>query len=139
MIKYMKMLAIRLTPGQDLKSELEKVVNTNNITSGYVATCVGSLHEVTMRMAGAKPDHQDIRTLSGHFEIVSLVGTISIKGTHLHISVSDEEGTVVGGHLKEGSVVTTTAEVVIGYDETVAFDRAVDKETGFEELSIVQL
>lgn len=133
------MLAIRLTPGLDIKSELEKAVKTNGITSGYVATCVGSLHEVTMRMAGAKPDKQDIQTLSGHFEIVSLVGTISTKGTHLHISVSDEKGNVVGGHLKEGSFVTTTAEVVLGYDETVVFDRVVDEETGFEELTVKRI
>lgn len=130
------MLAFRLKPGQDLKSGIEEIIKENNIQSGFVATCVGSLHEVTMRMAGAQPDKQDIRTLDGHFEIVSLVGTVSVSGTHLHVSVSDENGDVIGGHLKEGSIVTTTAEVVIGYDETLKFDRVIDQETGFEELSI---
>lgn len=132
----MKMLAIRLKPNQDLKTELEKLVNENGIKSGFIATCVGSLHKVTIRMAGAKPEKQDIRTLEGHFEIISLVGTISVSGTHLHISVSDENGAVIGGHLKEGSLVTTTAEIVIGYDESVTFNRVLDEETGFDELSI---
>lgn len=123
-------------PGQDLKAEIEKVIKANNITSGYIATCVGSLHQVTMRMAGAKPEKQDIRTLKGDYEIVSLVGTVSVNGTHLHLSVSDANGQVIGGHLKEGSLITTTAELVIGYDENITFDRTTDPDTGFEELSI---
>jgi uncharacterized protein len=134
----MKMIAVRLKPNQDLKVELEKIVKERGITSGFIGTCVGSLHAVTLRMAGAKPEKQDVRTLEGHFEIVSLVGTISMNRTHLHMSVSDEEGNVIGGHLKEGSVITTTAEVVIGYDENVTFESAMDKDTGFEELLVVE-
>lgn len=132
----MNMLAFRLTPGQDLKFGIEEIIKDKDISSGFVLTCVGSLHEVVIRMAGAQPEKQDIRTLKGHFEIVSLVGTVSVAGTHLHISVSDENGEVVGGHLKEGSLVTTTAEVVIGYDENVTFERVLDDATGFEELSV---
>lgn len=132
----MKMFAARLKPDQDLKIELEKIVKDQGIASGFIATCVGSLHVVSLRMAGAKPEKQDIRTLEGHFEIVSLVGTISVDGAHLHLSVSDEEGSVIGGHLKEGSIITTTAEVVIGYDDNTIFERMVDEDTGFEELSV---
>ncbi len=134
--QYMNMLAFRLRPGQDLKTGIEEIMKENNIQSGFIATCVGSLHKVTMRMAGAQPDEQDIRTLNKHFEIVSLVGTVSMSGTHLHISLSDEDGKVTGGHLKEGSIVTTTAEVVIGYDKNIKFDRVIDETTGFEELSV---
>lgn len=136
MLEDMNMLAFRLKPGQDLKTGIEEIIKENNIESGFIATCVGSLHKVTMRMAGAQPDKQDIRTMEGHFEIVSLVGTVSVSGTHLHISVSDENGDVIGGHLKEGSIVTTTAEIVIGYDNDVKFNRIHDNTTGFEELSV---
>lgn len=101
-----------------------------------VATCVGSLHKVTIRMAGAQPTKQDVRTLDGHYEIVSLVGTLSQSGSHLHISVSDENGLVFGGHLKEGSLVTTTAEVVVGYDDSIRFYRELDQATGFDELVV---
>lgn len=130
------MIAVRLKPNDDLKTGLESIVKNHDVGSGFIGTCVGSLHAVTLRMAGAKPEKQDIRKLEGHFEIVSLVGTISTNGTHLHLSVADEDGKVIGGHLKEGSIITTTAEVVICYDESIAFERVMDKETGFEELSI---
>lgn len=132
----MKMIALRLKPDADLKVELERFVKSKDLRSGYIATCVGSLHTVVIRMAGAKPEQQDVRALSGDFEIVSLVGTISTSGTHLHISVSDENGKVLGGHLKERSYITTTAEVVIGYDEDVMFERVIDTDTGFEELKV---
>lgn len=130
------MLAFRIQPNKDLKNELEHFIYENNISSGFVVTCVGSLHTVNIRMAGAKPEAQDIRKLKGHFEIVSLVGTLSRAGSHLHISVSDSEGRVMGGHLKEGSIVATTAEVVVGYDPDVLLEREFDESTGFEELVV---
>ena len=132
----MNMIAMRFAPNQDLKQGLEAFIAANNITSGFVATCVGSLHKVTLRMAGAKPEMQDIRSFDGHFEIVSLVGTLSQEGAHLHLAVSDENGHVIGGHLKEGSIVTTTVEIVIGYDENVKFKRTLDPATGFDELTV---
>lgn len=136
MIVNVNVLAFRIQPNKDLKNELEHFIYENNISSGFVVTCVGSLRTVNIRMAGAKPEAQDIRKLEGHFEIVSLVGTLSRAGSHLHISVSDSEGRVTGGHLKEGSIVATTAEVVVGYDPDVLFEREFDESTGFEELVV---
>lgn len=132
----MNMLAYRIKPGQDLKRELERVVKENNIQSGFVATCVGSLSSVTIRMAGAKPELQDVRHFENHYEIVSLVGTLSLEGAHLHIAVSDSQGIVTGGHLKDGSLVATTAEVVISYEQNIRFKRKPDSKTGFNELSV---
>ena len=43
---------------------------------------------------------QRIHTIDQHFEIVSLVGTLSHTGEHhLHMSLSDAEGHVIGGHV----------------------------------------
>ncbi len=133
----MNMLAFRILPNCDLRTEIERLVKENDIDSGFVATCVGSLQSLTIRMADAKPEHKDVRKFDGNYEIVSLTGTISRQGSHLHISVSDSEGVVIGGHLKEGSIVATTAEIVIGYDEDVKFERKRDESTGFDELCIL--
>lgn len=89
-----------------------------------------------MRMAGAVPDKQDIRTYEGDFEITSLVGTISVNGVHLHMAISDKEGKSFGGHLKEGTIIHPTAEVVIGEDGRATYTRELDEETGFPELKI---
>lgn len=132
----MKTIIFRLKPGTDLKGSIEKVVADNNIKAGFIVTCVGGLQQATVRMAGAKPDLQDIRTLRADFEIVSLVGTVSVSGVHLHMSFSDTNGKVQGGHLKEGTIIHPTAEIVIGIEETVEITREMDEETGFQELTI---
>ncbi len=134
----MKTFAFRLRPGQDLKRSIETFVHEHQLRAALVVTCVGGLRQVTMRMAGATPDKQDIRRIQEDFEIVSLVGTISPDGSHLHLAISDREGRVLGGHLKEGAIVDPTAEIVLGELEDTAFTRKMDEETGFEELVITK-
>lgn len=132
----MKVHTFRIKPGNDLKAELENFVKANNIKAGFIITCVGGLNQATMRMAGAVPEKQDIRTYEGDFEITSLVGTVSVNGVHLHMSISDKEGKSFGGHLKEGTLIHPTAEVVIGEDEQTTYTRELDEETGFPELVV---
>lgn len=112
------------------------MVRQHTVKAGFIVTCVGGLEQATVRMAGAKPDAQDIRTFKDDFEIVSLVGTVSTNGTHLHLSFSDTEGTVHGGHLKEGTIIHPTAEIVLGIDEDVEMRREMDEGTGFAELVV---
>jgi predicted DNA-binding protein with PD1-like motif len=69
-------------------------------------------------------------------EILSLVGTLAEDGPHLHLAVSDDTGAMTGGHLQEGSIVRTTAEVVIGELDDVVFRRPIDPATGWDELEI---
>lgn len=132
----MKVYTLRIKPGNDLKIALEKFVQTNGIQAGFIITCVGGLSQATLRMAGALPDKQDIRTFKGDFEVTSLVGTVSVNGVHLHMAVSDSEGRGFGGHLKEGTTIHPTAEIVIGEDEQAIYTRELDEETGFSELVV---
>ncbi|MCL2174037.1 DNA-binding protein [Candidatus Saccharibacteria bacterium] len=134
----MKVFSLRLLTGQELRQSLVDFAKENNIRAGSIVTCVGALKEVTMRMAGAQPDNQDIRTYKENFEIVSLSGTIEASGgSHLHIALSRADGSVIGGHLKSGTI-DITAEVVIIEDENVAYSRELD-DTGFECLVIKPL
>ncbi len=133
----MKMHAVRLQEGQDLRQAVIDFVNSQDVASAAIVTVVGSLSFVRMRMAGAQPDNQDVREYDGSYEIVSLVGTIARDGlAHLHISISDPEGRVIGGHLKNGCIVHTTVELVIVSEETLEFRRELDMATGFDELTI---
>ena len=69
--------------------------------AGIVLTCVGSLTRAVIRLA----DQPQGTTFEGKHEIVSMVGTFSPDGDHLHLSISDATGRTVGGHLLEGSLV----------------------------------
>ena len=130
-----KMHAFRLTPGQDLRQGIEAYVHAHGIRAGWMVTCVGSLTQVVLRLA----NQTEGTTYTGHFEIVSLVGTLSTAGCHLHLSFSNSTGTTLGGHLLPGSLVYTTAEIVIGESTTMEFTRAVDGTTPWQELQIKKL
>lgn len=124
--------AVRLLPGADLRRSIEDFARSNGIRAGAVVTCVGSVSTAVLRMA----DRTDLTRLGGPREIVSLVGTVGVGGCHLHLSVSDERGVTVGGHLAEGTVVRTTAEIVLADLGDLAFERVPDSRTGFRELDI---
>jgi predicted DNA-binding protein with PD1-like motif len=130
----MKQLTFRLKPGQFLKEEIE--ARTKGVEAGVLLSIVGALEYANLRMAGATPEAQDVRCFQGPVEIVSGTGTISKDGCHIHISVSDKEGHVFGGHLKDGCPVALTAEIVIGSFEGVSYKRTPDQDTGFKELEI---
>ncbi len=128
----MKIHALRLKPEMDLKQELVNFTKEKNIQAGFIVSCVGSLKEANLRLA----DEEIIKTFKEKFEIVSLVGTLSQDGLHLHTSLSDKEGKVIGGHLKEGCAINTTAEIIIGEEESLTFNRKIDEVTKFKELII---
>ena len=125
----MRIFPCRLRPGNDVRKSLETLVARCNIKAGIILTSVGSLSKVVVRLSNDK-----VKTFSGNFEILSLAGTLSVEGAHLHICFSDKEGKAFGGHLKPGSIVYTTAEIVIGDIENCVFRRKPDQKTGFDEL-----
>lgn len=128
--------AVRLTNGQDVKQAIIKFVSERQIKAGVIGTALGSLSACNMRLAGAQPDHQPALTKEGSFEIVSLIGTVGAGAPHLHIAVSDEQGAVYGGHLKDGCIAKTTVELVIIEDDSLSFERKPDEATGFDELVV---
>ncbi len=130
----MKTFALRLKPEQDLKKSLKNFVVANNIEAGFILTAVGSLQQATIRFA----NQNESNVLLDKFEIVSLVGTLSVNGIHLHISISDSQGITRGGHLVDGCLIYTTAEIVIGESKDLIFSRELDKQTGYLELAIYQ-
>lgn len=134
------MIATRLHKGEDLKEGISSFLVPRQITSASIVSAVGSLSKIRLRMAGAKPDDQDIRTYEGTFEIVSIIGTIDKNGkSHLHMSFSDSKGNVIGGHVTNGCIVHTTVECTFVTDKNLIFSRRLDPETGFDELAIEEM
>src|SRR4051812_46136874 len=98
-------ITVRLHPNEDLKQKLEQFVQAQKIAAGCILSCVGSLQKAAIRFA----DQPLVTIIEDRQEIVSLTGTLGIAGSHLHIAVSDKTGKTVGGHLKNGALVYTTA------------------------------
>ncbi len=120
----------RLKPGEDLKKGIINILKQKGIKSGVIICIVGSLNSAALRMAKG-----NIKTLEGPFEIVSAEGTISMDEIHVHIAISDAEGHVMGGHLRSGCIINTTAEIcILKSDKTLK--REFDPKTGYKELVI---
>ena len=130
----MKTVAKRLTDGQDLLLEIQKLLADNDITAGVILSAVGSLKTSKIRVPIIDGEVKYISPQN--LEIDNLHGTVSVSGCHLHISVSDITGAVMGGHLKEGCIVRTTCELVIGVLDDTVFKREPDPKTGFDELVV---
>jgi len=128
----MKVVPLRLRPGDDLRLALEDWMGRQREQAGCVISGIGSLAVVRLRLAG----RQEITTLTGDLEILSLAGTLSPDGAHLHIAVADSTGKVIGGHLCAGSLVRTTAELVVGLLPEWRFNRELDPATGCAELRV---
>jgi len=131
--EHMRMHVFRLRPGDDLLESIRVYAHAQHLRAAVVLTAVGSLTQASIRYANQPNASQS----SGHFEIVSLVGTVEEGGEHLHLSLGDEKGSTISGHLMPGCKIYTTGEIVLGELEDVRFTRELDKEgSGWEELKI---
>ena len=128
----MKVVPLRLTPGADLRLALEAWMGAQQEQAGCLISAVGSLSLAQLRLAGAT----QATAIRGELEILSLSGTLSLDGAHLHIAIADSKGALIGGHLCAGSLVRTTAELVIGLLPEWRFRRELDPATGYAELQI---
>lgn len=128
----MQAFTFRLKPGQDLFDEIERFTTQNSIRAGCVLCAVGSLTHASLRLA----NRSSYTKYEGHFEIVSLTGTVSTFGSHLHISISDGEGATRGGHLASGCKIYTTAEIVLGVFPEQVYRRELCSQSGYEELAV---
>ena len=128
----MRTHVFRLTKGADLKKSIADYCKAHAIEAGYIVCCVGCVYEVQVRTAGGKSYFHDVQP----YEIVSLVGTLSKDGVHLHIALSAKDAHTIGGHLMEGTLIDTTAEIVLQELENYTFTRVWDECTGYKEISI---
>lgn len=123
-------LLIRLRPGEDLRHALERLAHRHRLRAAVILSGVGSLTEASLRFA----DQRDGTLLEGPFEIVSITGTISRDGLHVHLSIADAEGRAVGGHLMAGCTIRTTCELALAELPGWHMRRALDRATGYREL-----
>jgi predicted DNA-binding protein with PD1-like motif len=124
----MKTLPIRLVPGQDLRAALADRVDG----AAYVLQGIGSLSAVHLRLAGAAGP----TVLDGDWEILTLAGSLSPDGPHLHMTVADATGRVLGGHVMAGCRVRTTAEILVAELPEHRFTREPDPVSGYAELVV---
>ena len=126
----LKCHCVRLRRGDDLMLSIKALCKEKNIAAGVVLSAVGCISHGRIRDASGVT----IREIADHCEIVSLDGTVSAQRCHLHISLSKEDLSTIGGHLCPGCIINTTCELVIAELPCVRIDVEEDPETGYDEL-----
>lgn len=130
----MRCHCVRLHRGDDLLLSIRTLAREKHIRAGVVLSAVGCVSEARVRDASGV----NVRAIEEHCEIVSLNGTVSEQRCHLHIALSLEDLSTLGGHLCPGCIVNTTCELVIGELPGVRFGVEQDEQTGYDELIFQQ-
>ena len=121
---------IRLKRGEDLLESIRWICAEKNIRAGVVLSGVGCILRGRVRDASGIT----IREITDHCEIVSLNGTVSAQRCHIHIALSREDLSTIGGHLCTGCIINTTCELVLGEFPGIVYGMEEDPETGYDEL-----
>lgn len=121
---------VRLKRGEDLMDSIKKLCKEKDIRAGVILSGVGCISKGRIRDASGV----NIREIADHCEIVSLNGTVSAARCHIHIALSKEDLSTIGGHLCTGCIVNTTCELVIAELPHIAYDVEFDAQTGYQEL-----
>lgn len=122
---------LRLEPGNDVRGALRDWAERFDVQAAVITSAVGSLSAAHLRYAG----RADGVMTSTDLEVLSLSGTLSVHGMHLHLSVADRDGHMLGGHMLDGCSIRTTLELSVQEVEGVRMPRTKDPATGYDELS----
>ena len=106
----MRSLPLKLGPGSDLRRSLEQLAIEQG-AAGFVLGVVGNLSRAAFQCAGRSGP----TILEGDLEIITLQGTVAPNGVHLHLSLSDSDCQVWGGHLEPGTLVLKGADLLVGF------------------------
>ncbi len=136
---FKRIIAIRMSPGEDILKGILKVCEDNDIKNGVIISGIGSINGAQFYNPIPLPDkkagygYSEAIVLRGPIELIGIAGVIGhgVDGEiliHAHCSLSDQYGTGHAGHMIEGNKVLLTADIVIGELEGVNLLRAYDDE-----------
>lgn len=130
--KISKIIWLEIKHGEDLLKSITDFCIEKNMKSGFISV-IGALQKAKFGYYNQQEKKYYENTKDKPVEIISCLGNISVKDgnpfVHAHISVADEKGNVVGGHLKEGCIVFA-AECAIFELEGDLMERRFDALTG---------
>jgi predicted DNA-binding protein with PD1-like motif len=100
--------------GEDLLEAITLAAEKSHITAGFFIL-IGTLEKANLGFY-RQGKYKTIK-IDYPLEIVSCIGNISIKENkpfvHAHISVSNDKGEVMGGHLMSGCIIAAAGELVL--------------------------
>jgi len=130
-VKPKRVFMCKLNHDSDLLGQLNELACNNNIRLGKVEA-IGAVKKARIGFYNQQTFTYEFIDMDKPLEITSLTGNISLKDgkpfIHAHITLGDDTGKVIGGHLAEGTVVFA-CEFVITELIGTEYKRAFDEQT----------
>lgn len=128
---------LRLGKGEEIVRTLADFLKEKNIQSGSLSG-IGGVKDIRIMYYDLQTKKYVPKDFLGMYEMTSLLGNISLVDgnpfAHLHITISDEDYRVFGGHL-DSAVVGVTCEIVVNvFSEPI--NRVADEEFGLKFLDL---
>ena len=134
--KFDNAIVARIDKDEEIMEKLTEIVVREGIALASVEAIAG-IRELEFGVYDPVEHQYHPQRLEGFFEVISLMGNVTQQEgkpyLHLHISVSDQSGRAVGGHMKRAVVGATCEMVIRPIAGTVV--RKHDEETGLNLFS----
>ena len=133
--RWQRVITIRLEPDSDVLKGIEEACRKYDLKNGVIISGLGSLRRAEYFNPLSFPDgrvaYGDPIIREEILELVSISGIVchDEDGTispHVHVTLSRNDGSTVGGHLGYGSLVLATTDLVLGRIEQVDMCRRMD-------------
>ena len=127
-----KTFICKLNHGGDLIDSIHKICREKSITLAQLQG-IGALKNANIAFYDQANQTYEQKEFQGEFEILSLIGNISLKDgepiCHAHLVFGNEKGEAYGGHLLPGCMIYA-CELIITELKGNTLKRGLDKETG---------
>jgi len=128
--KLGKVVFARFSEDEDLLETTTLVAKKSRITAGFFIL-IGTLKKANLGFY-RQGKYETIK-IDGPVEIVSCIGNIALKENkpfaHAHMSVSNDKGEVMGGHVMPGCTIDATGELVLIEAADTRLKRKLDEKT----------
>jgi uncharacterized protein len=118
--------------GGDLLGEITDFCKARGITLGRVEA-IGALVSAKLGYYNQNSRKYETLEFDRHLEITNLVGNVSLKDgepiVHAHVTLADDKGAAIGGHLVAGCEIFACEFMVQAFDGP-QLNRGFDEQTG---------
>lgn len=139
-MKYQRMndtYAVRLEVGDEIIKSIAELCKKEGIKTAVVRG-IGAVNRVDIGYYSTEDMMYHNKVFEHQYEIIDLNGNITVKNDepylHLHIALSDENYSFIGGHLNS-AVISITGEIFITVADGV-IERRINPDTGLNILDV---
>ena len=122
---------VSLQTGDLINESIRKIAVEENISNAWI-NGIGAIDNVEVGYMDVENKKYQKRNFDEHYELLSLMGNITYRDgvpfVHTHVTFSDTEYNVFGGHLFDAKI-TATGEIVLSLADS-KIDREYNENIG---------